>query len=53
MVTIQRDVAYTQGKNCRFCLHVFSVAFYFGRSGNGPRLEIFTPMRKFRWTPGE
>ncbi len=51
---IRTNVAYTQAYGCRFCLHVGSVALYFGRRrGYGTRLEICTPCRWFRWSKGQ
>lgn len=49
---IIRDVAYTQARGCRFCLHIGSVAIMFGRvaNGRGPRLELFTQRHWFRWS---
>lgn len=54
MIHIHRDVTYTQAKGCLFCLHVGSVAVYFGttKNGRGPRLELFTPLHRFRWSRG-
>jgi hypothetical protein len=54
VIEVRRNVAYTQGYGCRFCLHVGSVAFFFGRvrGGAGPRLEVLTPRRWFRWSSG-
>lgn len=51
---IERGVSYTQAFGCWFCLHVGTIAMYFGRraNGRGPRLELFTPCRWFRWSPG-
>lgn len=53
-IQIIRDVAYTQAFGCRFCLHVGSIAVLFGTvsNGRGPRLEIMTPYRWFRWSRG-
>lgn len=52
-MTIKRDVAYTQAWGCRLCLHVGSVAMYFGRhAGAGARLELLTPLHWFRWSRG-
>jgi hypothetical protein len=53
-VSVQRDVAYTQAKGCCLCLHVWTWAIYFGRraSGRGPRLELLTPLHRFRWSRG-
>ena len=54
MVEVKCNVAYTASYGCWFCLHVGSVAVYFGRDikGSGPRLEIMTPRRWFRWSKG-
>jgi hypothetical protein len=54
MIQIHRDVASTQAYGCRFCLHTGSIAVYFGRmtGGRGPRLELFTPLHRFRWSKG-
>ncbi len=51
---IMRDVEYTQALGCRFCLQIGSTAYLFGtvRNGRGPRLELFTPRHKFRWSRG-
>lgn len=51
---VQRDVAYTQGFGCRFCLHIGTTAYLFGSvpDGRGPRLELFTPCHWFRWSKG-
>jgi hypothetical protein len=48
MVRIKTNTAYTQAAGCFFCLHVGSVAIYFGSSGPGHRLELFTPEQRFR-----
>lgn len=51
MIEVQRNVVYTQARNCRFCLHVGGTAVYFGRRpGWGARLELLTPRRWFRWS---
>jgi hypothetical protein len=54
MLTVDTGCVYTQAHGCRFCLHVGTLAFYFGRrlDGRGPRLELLTPKRWFRWSPG-
>ena len=54
MIEFKRNVAYTQGRGCRFCLHIGGTAVYFGRraNGSGARLELFTPTRWFRWSKG-
>lgn len=53
-IEIKRNVAFTQAKGCRFCLHVGSIALFFGEkaNGSGPRLELFTPSRWYRWSRG-
>lgn len=54
MLSVDSGVYYTQAHGCRFCLHIGTIALYFGRrrNGRGPRLELFTPKRWFRWSPG-
>jgi hypothetical protein len=54
MIQIQTNVAYTQAYGVWFCLHIGSVAIFFGRGikGRGPRLELCTPWRWFRWSRG-
>lgn len=54
MFSIQSNVAYTQAYGVLFCLHIGSIALMFGRrkNGRGPRLELFTPNRWFRWSSG-
>lgn len=51
---IKRDVYSLQAYGCRFCLHIGSIALLFGRmeNGRGPRVEICTPARWFRWSWG-
>lgn len=52
-MTIRTRVAYTQAKGCRFCLHVGSIALYFGSMPaprHGARLELFTDRHHFRWS---
>jgi len=53
-VEIRRGVHSTQAYGCWFCLHVGAMAIYFGSGlrGRGPRLEICTPARWFRWSRG-
>lgn len=43
---------YTQAKGCDLCIHVGTVAFFFG-DGSKPvgRLEVLTPFHLFRWSP--
>lgn len=46
---IKRDVLYTQAYGCWLCLHVGSTAVFIGRrKGNAVRLELFTPLHKWR-----
>lgn len=55
MIRISTAVEYTQAGGCQFCLHVGTVALYFGRRSGGqrgPRLELFTPLHVFRWSKG-
>lgn len=54
MIEVRRNTAYTQAFGCRFCLHIGSLAIFFGRmkDGRGPRLELFTPWHWFRWSQG-
>lgn len=54
MCQVIRDVEYTQAYGCRFCLQIGSTAYLFGTviGGRGPRLELFTPLRWFRWSKG-
>lgn len=54
MLSFETNCMYTQAHGCRFCLHVGSVAVYFGtlKDGRGPRIEILTPKRWFRYSPG-
>lgn len=51
-IQVARDIMSTQTKGCLFCLHVGATAFYIGskKEGSGARLELFTPMRKFRFS---
>lgn len=50
---VQKDVEYTQAYGCRFCLHVGSTAYLFGRKKGSPvRLEIMTPRHWFRLSLG-
>lgn len=51
---VRSAVAYTQAFGCRLCLHVGSIAFFFGRKrdGRGPRIEVLTPLHKFRYSRG-
>jgi hypothetical protein len=54
MIRVRTQTEYTQAFGCRFCLHVGSVAFFFGSKpdGSGPRVELFTPLHWFRWSRG-
>ena len=62
MIRVQRGVDYTPAHGSRFCLHVGTVAIFFGScstgrqdgrpTGAGPRLELFTPQVWFRWSWG-
>jgi hypothetical protein len=54
MIEIKTKTASTQAYGCWFCLHIFSTAIYFGSGvkGRGPRLELFTPLHRFRWSSG-
>lgn len=48
-LTIRTGVEYTQGYGCWLCLHVGSTVFYVGRrEGDSLRLELFTPLERFR-----
>ena len=48
---VETNVAYTQTKGCKFCLHVGSTALFFGKSdGIGARLEILTPTKWWRFS---
>ncbi len=48
----QKGVMSTQAKGCWFCLHVGSWAFYIGSGNVGHRLELFTPVRIYRFSRG-
>lgn len=54
IVIVQRNVASTQAKGTLFCLHVGGTAIHFFNSLKRAdcrwRLELFTPMRRFRWS---
>jgi hypothetical protein len=54
MIQLKTNVAYLQAYGVRFCLHVWTVAILFGSGvkGSGPRLEVCTPSRWFRWSSG-
>jgi hypothetical protein len=49
---IEKNVAYTQAKNCWLCIHVGTKAYYIGRPTKGMmrRIEVATPFRWFRIT---
>lgn len=54
-VEIKRNVMATQAAACWGCIHVGSVAVYLGftlRRVAGWRLEILTPLHRFRWRRG-
>jgi hypothetical protein len=54
IIKIQRDVIYTQAKNCRLCLHIGTVAIFIGHQyKEGLRIELLTPFHKFRIYKGE
>lgn len=50
-IQIDRDCAYAQAANCLLCIHVGGTAIFIGggAGGYGARLELFTPMRRFRF----
>lgn len=51
MIDWKTNVAYTQAKGCRLCVHVGSLAIFFGRTaGRSARLELLTPRRWFRFS---
>ncbi len=50
---LRRNVASTQAKGSWFCLHIGEFALYCGQAAKGHRLEILTPMRKWRWSQTE
>ena len=54
MIRFRTNVAYTQAYGCKFCLHVGSLAVFFGTKNNGagPRLELFTQLHWFSWSKG-
>jgi hypothetical protein len=53
MINVSRNIAVTQAKGCRFCLHIGSTVFYIGScAGTGPRLELATPFYWFRYSKG-
>lgn len=55
LLTVQRNVASTQAKGTLFCLHVGGTALHFFNGSNpmpGFRLELFTPLHRFRWSTG-
>lgn len=54
MIHVITNVTYTQAYGAWFCIHVASIAFLIGRGikGSGPRIEICTPLRWFRYSPG-
>lgn len=49
LVHIERDVMHTQAYGCWLCLHVGGTAIFFGRrKGYALRLELFTPLHRWR-----
>ena len=52
---IVKNVEYLQAKNCRLCIHVGLTAFIFGEGwkGKATRVEIFTPLHRFRFSPAK
>ena len=53
-MTLYTNVEYMQAANCRFCLHVGTIALVIGLkpNGYGRRLELFTPRHMFRYSSG-
>lgn len=52
MLEFRRNVASTQAKGCFGCLHVGEVAVYIWPGfpvAYGWRLELLTPLHRFRW----
>lgn len=55
LIETKRNVMSTQAKSCWGCLHVFDRAFYLwvtNKRAYGWRLEILTPLHRFRWHRG-
>jgi hypothetical protein len=53
-MTIMHNTAHAQAANCHLCLHIGTTAIFFGErkgKGYGLRIEILTPMQKFRISP--
>ncbi|MET3710356.1 hypothetical protein ABIC65_001036 [Sphingomonas trueperi] len=50
-MNIERDVWYMQAANCRLAIHIGTTAVLFGvgAGGYGARIELFTPLRVFRF----
>ena len=48
---IERGWDYVQAANCLLCIHIGRTAIFFGAGvgGYGARLELFTPMQRFRF----
>lgn len=53
-IQVARDIMSTQTKGCLFCVQIGATAFYLGnkKQGSGARLELLTPVRKFRFSKG-
>lgn len=46
---IKRNVMATQAYGCWLCLHIGDIAIFLGRrKGYGIRVELFTPLHKWR-----
>ena len=54
MSSFASGVEYTQAYGVLLCVHIGQYALYFGSGvkGRGPRIEICTPMRWFRYSRG-
>lgn len=55
MIEVKRGVYATQARCCWGCLQVGMTAVYLGfmpRRDYGWRLELFTPLHRFRWGRG-
>ncbi len=52
-IAFSTDVLSTTAQGCFLCIHIGTVAIYFGGwAWPGHRLELFTPLRRFRFTRG-
>ena len=49
---VQKNVEFTQARNCLFCLHFGTTAIYLGIGLRklGKKIELFTPIHKFRYS---